>query len=297
MNRSRSIRRVLSDVRRHPWLHAMSVLTVTAALVVLGLFFLCHRNFVAVAKKSVDRSVGLVYLKAGTPNAEREATAQRLATLPHVKRATYKSGGTVQEELAQVLGDGSAAADPTTAGFFPELFELELEPGLSSTAIDSVKKAIGELAAVDEVDLSEQWAQQYRKARSFLDVLGIFFVLLVGVGCAFVIANFMGLRHQARKEEINVVRLFGGTQNFVVGPFVLEGVVEGLAGAVAALLVLGVFQSGLSALVKVRWSSVLGLDQWLFLSTGQTLMLFVMGIGMATFGSLSVFLKVRGGER
>jgi len=107
----------------------------------------------------------------------------------------------------------------------------------------------------------------------------------------------MGLRHQARKEEISVVRLFGGTQPFVVGPFILEGVLEGLIGAVVALITLGLMQTGIAALVKVRWSSVLGIEQWLFLSAGQTMMLFLLGVGMASFGSLSVFIKMRHGER
>ncbi len=297
MTSSRSLRRVLSDVRRHPWMHLLSVLTVTSALVVLGLFFLCHRNFVAVAKRSVDRSVGVVYLKTGTSGADREVAAAKLAEIPHVKKAAFKDGGTVQAELAGVLGDGASAPDVATAGLFPELFELELEPNLSASALETVRKAIAELSSVEEVDLSETWAAQYRKARGFLDLMGVIFVLVVGFGCALVIANFMGLRHQARKEEISVVRLFGGTQPFVVGPFLLEGVLEGMLGAFVALVTLGLMQSGLSTLVKVRWSSVLGIEQWLFLSAGQMTMLFLLGVGMASFGSLSVFFKLRHGER
>lgn len=297
MTSSRSFRRVLSDVRRHPWLHVLSILTVTAALVVLGLFFLCHRNFVAVAKRSVDRSVGLVYLKPGVAPVERDAVEARLRAMAEVRQVRFKNGGTVQAELAQVLGDREAAVDPQTAAFFPELFELELAPGLAATQVEEIRKRIAAIASVEEVDLSEQWAVQYQKARSFLDLLGVLFVLVVGVGCALVIANFMGLRHQARKEEISVVQLFGGTQPFVVGPFILEGVLEGVLGAIVALVTLGVVQSGLSALVKVRWSTVLGLEQWLFLSPSQTALLVTLGVGMATFGSLSVFLKLRSHER
>lgn len=296
MTSSRSFHRVLSDLRRNPWLHILSVLTVTSALVVLGLFFLCHRNFVAVAKKSVDRSVGLVYLKTGTAPAEREATLARIGAMPHVGRITYKDGGTVQKELAAILGNG-AVNEATTASLFPEMFELELLPGLSVETLEQVKQQIAEMAPVEEVDLSEQWAVQYKKARSFLDAIGVLIILVVGFGCALVIANFMGLRHQARKEEIDVVRLFGGTQPFVIGPFLLEGLIEGVLGGFAALVALGILQSGLSALVKIRWSTVLGFDEWLFLSGGQTVMLFVLGISMATFGSLSVFLKLRSADK
>ena len=46
----------------------------------------------------------------------------------------------------------------------------------------------------------------------------------------------------ARREEVEIQKLVGATDRFVQAPFLLEGVVQGLAGALLAVVALGVFR-------------------------------------------------------
>jgi cell division transport system permease protein len=146
---------------------------------------------------------------------------------------------------------------------------------------------------VTEVDFSEDWLAQYKRVRQVLKIFGV--MLLVGclVGCSFIIANFMGMRHQSRKNEIDIVRLIGAHQNFILGPFLWEGLIEGLIGASFALSLLYVIKMSLATLISVQWSSLLGVHEWLYLSFSQLLALIGVGIAMAFCGGFTVFLRFR----
>jgi len=58
MVKNRGLRRSITDFRRHPWLHFISVTTITVALVILGTFFLCYRNFENLAEKTSPQVTG-----------------------------------------------------------------------------------------------------------------------------------------------------------------------------------------------------------------------------------------------
>ena len=60
---NRGLRRSITDFRRHPWLHLISISTIAVALLILGTFFLCYRNFEALAEKTSPQVTGTVYLK------------------------------------------------------------------------------------------------------------------------------------------------------------------------------------------------------------------------------------------
>ena len=114
------------------------------------------------------------------------------------------------------------------------------------------------------------------------------------VGCSLIIANFMGMRHQSRKSEIEIVKLIGANQNFVFSPFLWEGIIEGLIGATLALFILFIAKCLLSALITVQWATILGMRELLYLSSGQFLMMFIAGITMAFVGSFTVFVRFSG---
>ena len=101
---------------------------------------------------------------------------------------------------------------------FPDVLELQLASDATEIDTAALTKIVTQFTQVAEVDFSEDWLTQYNKIKNFLRGFGAVLMALVLVGCAFITANFMGIRHQARREEIDVIRLIGGTRRFVLGP-------------------------------------------------------------------------------
>jgi cell division transport system permease protein len=290
--KSRALRRSLSDFRRHPWLHAVSISTIVVALLVLGGFFICFRNLENLADRTSPQVTGTVYLKATpAPEALKELN-ERFLALERVRKVTYKPKAAVVEELHGFLGSAGGTALPG-GDLFPDVVEIELEPNAPASHFSALTEIISRFPEVAEVDFSEDWLAQYKRVRSFIGGFGLCLMIAVILGCAFITANFMGIRYQSRRDEIDIVRLIGATRSFVLKPFLIEGAIEGAIGALLALIVLAVGSQMVSALFTVQWGSVLGVDSWLFLSLGQGALLVLIGVAIACLGSITVFLRFK----
>jgi cell division transport system permease protein len=292
----RGLKRSLIDFRRHPWLHLVSISTITASLLILGFFFLCYRNFESLAEQSSPRLSGTIYLKDNLTKADVSSLRDRILSLFPVEMVTFKTRTSIIDDLQTFLGT-EGKNEPLPGGdLFPDVLEIELRKDTPPSVVKELKASLVQMSEVSEVDFSEDWLAQYRKIRSFLQGLGIALILAVIVGCSLIIANFMGMRHQSRKNEIEIVRLIGGSQHFVFSPFLWEGILEGLMGAAASLVLLFVFKTMLSAFISIQWATILGMKEIQYLSVQQLLMMILMGCLMAFIGSFTVFMRFKGNK-
>lgn len=284
----RSFKRSLSDFSRHPWLHLVSVATITVALLMVGVFLVCRTNLENLADQTKNLTTGTVYLKENLQASQIPAIRERMMAIPGVKDVLFKSKAAVMEEL-QVFLNVSAPSGPQE--IFPDILEVELKPQLSPQQITDLKIMVAQVPGVGEIDFSDEWISKFQKIRNILGWAGILLGFGVIVGSGFIIANFMGMRHQARKSEIEIVQLHGAQRAFVMTPFLLEGFFEGVIGALLSLVVLAVMTWLVSAWISVQWSSLVGIKQLSYLTVPQMGLVLLMGIAMAFFGSVAVYLR------
>src|SRR5262249_52461147 len=155
---------------------------------------------------------------------------EQILALPKVQHVKFKSNAKVLQELQASLGSLDTSAI-SGKGLFPDVIEVEVSRDIGPKALSFLKLQLQNLSQVAEVDFSEDWLSQYKMIKHFLRVFG--FILFFGIlfSCSFIIANFMGMRHQSRKYEIDIIRLMGAHRGFVFGPFLWEGIIEGTLGA------------------------------------------------------------------
>ena len=123
----------------------------------------------------------------------------------------------------------------------PASFDVVPTRGEDTEAIAiAVQKAKlqAKLPAVDQVRYGKEVSQRILAiARGIQVVFGIIVIILLAAS-TILIANTIRLSIFARRREIEVMKLVGATNWYVRGPFMLEGVLTGLAGSVAAVLLL-----------------------------------------------------------
>ncbi len=288
--KSRGLRRVWSDFRRHPWLHFISVTTITVALVLVGAFLVFFRNVERIAEKTNPRVTGTIYLKEGLNEDQVRELRDKVFALEAVRQVVFKDRDSVVGEIQAFLGEAAHKRMPGSE-IFPDVLEIELDAGAQSDGIATVQKSLLAMAGVHEVDFSDGWLAQYRKIRGLGKFLGVLLLAALVIGCGFIIANFMGLRHRARRDEIQVARMMGAHRGFILAPFVWEGVIEGVLGATIALLSLYIGTLVFSQVIALEWGGVLGLKRLAFLSLGQFFCVIAVGVLMALIGSIMVFFR------
>lgn len=221
----------------------LAVLVTAVSLFLGGAFFLLGRN--------LDRSLAswqaqarvVVYMVPGASGEALADAQQGIERLPGVidwqlvnpkeaeRRLRERS-----PELSELIGD--LDEEP-----LPASFEIEVgrwsgsNPGFEG-GLDTLRT----MPEVDAVDDDRAWIEQIAFAALVLRAAAGVIGLLLICGSVFIIASVIRLAALLHREEIRVQRLVGATEFFVRGPFVVQGLLQGVLGCVAALLCLdGVF--------------------------------------------------------
>lgn len=238
-------RSAVEGIRHQPFVHAVSTVTLAIALFSLGL----ARS----AAHELDRLVGslggevrvTVYLD---PRASPEARSA-VATLLRGRSMAVEevSPRAALDRLVRELGPAAESLRGLSEDPLPPSLEVRLPERLR--APESLRALASELRgtpSVTGVDYGEQAVERLSAiARAARWAGWVAFMVLVGATLIIVSATLQ-LAIYARREEVEIQKLVGATDRFVQAPFLLEGALQGLAGAALAIAGLAAFRHTLS---------------------------------------------------
>ncbi len=113
-------------------------------------------------------------------------------------------------------------------------------------------------------------------SRGIEGVFGVAVVILL-IASVMLIANTIRLSIFSRRREIEVMKLVGATNWFVRGPFMLEGLICGAGGAIAAIVLLLIGKEVALSRVTGTFTSTDGVQSWAL----PTIALILLGVGLA----------------
>jgi cell division transport system permease protein len=119
---------------------------------------------------------------------------------------------------------------------YPDAYEIRPTKGEYINDIRNQLRPIP--AGVDRVNDGGSTSHRVLKVGGIISVVCLIGVLLLLVASTLLIANTIRLSIFARRREIEVMKLVGATNWFVRGPFMVEGLICGLAGSIAAVVLL-----------------------------------------------------------
>jgi len=124
--------------------------------------------------------------------------------------------------------------------------------------------------------------------------IGFFLGGILILASFFIISNVIKLNVFARKDEIEILRLVGGTNSFIRVPYLLEGITLGVIGALVSLFLLFLLINSIPIYLGSRLGVLNELINFRYLSLAQSITLITEGgiIGfLGSFSSLARFLK------
>jgi cell division transport system permease protein len=172
-----------------------------------------------------------------------EATPKQVDALRIVLESDQrvKEGGITYISKAKALQIMKKRAPELTENLasnpLPASFDVVPKRGEDTAAIaGALQKA--KLAAVDEVSHGKEVSKRILQIARAIQVVFLIVVIVLLGASTILISNTIRLSIFARRREIEVMKLVGATNWFVRGPFMLEGVLTGLAGSIAAVALL-----------------------------------------------------------
>jgi cell division transport system permease protein len=119
---------------------------------------------------------------------------------------------------------------------YPDAYEIRPAKGDDLTQIRDQLRPIP--PGVDRINDGGTTSRKVLKVGGIISVVCLIGVLLLLIASTLLIANTIRLSIFARRREIEVMKLVGATNWFVRGPFMVEGMICGLGGSIAAVLLL-----------------------------------------------------------
>jgi cell division transport system permease protein len=153
---------------------------------------------------------------------------------PRVKQATFVS----KAEALEIMRDRSPElVQDLTYNPLPDAFEVQPNRAEDVELIAADLRA-QQFAGVEKVDFGRATARRIIRVGQVISIIFFGVVILLLAASGLLIANTIRLSIYARRREIEVMKLVGASNWFVRGPFMLEGLFTGLAGAALAVILL-----------------------------------------------------------
>jgi cell division protein FtsX len=235
------VARGLRGMSQAPLVQLIAIATMAVCMLLLGIVLLGYTNARGVAQAwGVDVPI-TVYLVDDAPQDEVGSLVERLQAVPGVDAVDRIAPEQAMRRLAEGLGRGAGDED-LLAGLTPDVMPLSLEVHLSAGADPSLSTRLAEgleaAPVVEEVAVAGSWAGRVEDMIDTLSELAAGAGVLVAFACMAIVWSTIRLGVYARRAEIQILRLVGGTSSFVHGPFLIEGVLQGACGAALALALL-----------------------------------------------------------
>lgn len=265
------VRQAWRQLVRDRSLTVTAVLANLATFFVSALFLLIAWNLHAGLESIRAQREVQVFLDRTLDEASWKELGEKLRGMYGVAEVALVTPEEAMEEFETEFGESGLVA-ALGENPLPPTYRLGLDPDhRSPEAIDAIAQRAGALAGVEEVRYGGRGiAGVEARVRTFATVTTII-GLLAAISAAMIIANTSRLTILARKELVLVLRQIGARDGFIRVPFLLEGMLQGVAAGVGALGMLWlvhwlvatrvagvVFFSGPLTLTFVGFAAVLG---------------------------------------
>jgi len=286
------VREGLSGLKKNLLMTMASIVAVAACISILS-FSYCVGSNLQYMLNQMEDSIGIsVFLKGELTGEEIERMKTEIGKIDHVENVQYISPADALDELKKDWGadeDIFVGLDdennPLSHSFQISLDKIENQNGVL-TALENVD-------GIDNVRHGQTETELLMKANRIFSVASVIVMLLLGVISVMIIMNTIRISVVNRRVEINIMKYVGATDWFIRWPFVIEGIIIGLVGAVVPLLIgFPIYAKVTSAIYE--YLPVIKFIQ--FRLTGDVFgFLFpfgiVFGIGLGVIGSVTSIRK------
>jgi cell division transport system permease protein len=234
-----------------------SMFSITAMLLILGLFFILVVNVSMVsetAKKQFDTIQ--VYLQDETTYEQASVMIADLNRMEGVSEATYQSAEEAMDKWKVKWGDNAYLLDGLDENPLPNSIIIKVTDLQEADAIVARVKTFD---GIEDVKYYKDTVDQLMKITRFIQVGAMVVIVFLVIVSVIVVSNTVKLTVLAREREISIMKYVGATNWFIRGPFLIEGIFIGILSALISV--------GIISYIYYKITELIGPEIFIMLST------------------------------
>ena len=266
-----------------------SMATMAACIFMFGIFFCLVQNVNHVVKVAESGVAVTAFFEEGMTEMEIQEIGEKISTRREVTEMVYVSADDAWKEYKEVyfsenpeLAEGFAEDNPLANSAHYEIYvsDVELQDELV-TYMESIE-------GIRKINQSEDIANILSNFNVLVGYASVAIIGLLLAVSVFLISNTITIGISSRREEIGIMKLIGATNTFTRTPFLIEGIVIGLVGAVIPLVALFFGYKELVAYVMGEFNLLTGVLQFLPVTELFRILIpvaLILSVGIGFFGS------------
>jgi len=217
----------------------VAVAMIAISLLIVGAFLLISENLGRAVTIAQGKSRVEIYLANDANPAQIAAVDRYLAAHRDLARRRFVSRDEALRRFSSYFTNLDPIVRQLDGNPFPPSFECDVAPNsVQSAAFAREVKEVRAIAGVDDVQFDWEWVRRLKRVVNVINIVGLVAGGILALAAAFTIANVIRLTMMLYREEIEIMRLVGATERIIRGPFLIEGLLQGILGSLLALILL-----------------------------------------------------------
>lgn len=290
-----TIRQGFANLFRNKWYTLASIATMAACLLMLGIFYSVVMNFQHIVKNVEEVVSFTVFFEEGISQERIEEIGKLIENRDEVAELRYISAEEAWAEYQkEIFGDKAEEfiegypENPLAGSMNYEVFPKDVSQQAE------LKTYILSIPGVREINSLDELAETLSAVNTLISYVSVGIVAVLLAVSVFLISNTITVGISIRKAEINIMKYIGATDFLVRAPFVIEGVIIGLVGAVIPLFAIYKMYSAVMGFMMEQFANLSELLDFLPVETIFDFLVpvsLLVGVGIGFMGSLSTVKK------
>jgi len=282
----------VKNVYKNRLMSLASISTIIASLIIFGIFYLIIVNINYNVLKLKEQPEMQVFCNPELDDIGVRVVQNTLLQNSNIAEVTMVTKEQAFEKVKEMLEDDADLLEGLDNSFLPVSFIIKLKDIANS---DEVIKELKKINGVDKVTYPQKTMEFITKFTSWIHIISIALTAILLIVSVFIISNTIKLTVFARRKEISIMKYIGATDWFIRWPFIVEGVIIGIIGAIIAFLISGYGYSALesrftSELTRTG-TNIISLVELKDISTRVILFYLALGCVVGAVGSAASIRK------
>jgi len=282
------VKEAFKSIKRNSLMSLACIITVASCIFIVSLSYCLAANINYILKQVENELSVAVYLDDEISADEVTQLYNTLKTLPYVESVEYTTPQEILEKFGEKMGGTEFTESFGGDNPMPRTLTVYVTGAeYTNEVIDSIRilsnRGIEKIR--DDADISGT----FTAINKVVNVICVLIIAILAVISVVLITNTIKLTVNSRKNEINIMKYVGATDWFIRGPFVVEGILIGLIGAIIPLII---FYLSYGALLEAASKVPLIMDLVELLSAASVFVVLspvsiLMGVLLGVLGSVT----------
>ena len=283
------------NIGRNKMFSIASIATMAACIFLFGIFFSIVTNFRYMVQKAEEGVAITVFFDEEATDAQIKKIGDELKSQNGVLKVNFVSADEAWDSFkdeyfgdAKELADGFKDDNPLSGS---DNYEVYMSDVSKQKDVVSYAEKLDGVSKVNKSDVVAKTLTSVNRLIYYVSIVLIGILLAVSI---FLISNTVTMGITVRREEIAIMKYIGAKDGFVRAPFIIEGLVIGLIGAVIPLVILYFVYDKAVAYVMTKFSLLNNIIEFVPVTTVYRTLLpvgLILGVGIGFIGSAFTIRK------